>query len=689
MAHRGTRGSWARRSAAVCLAVALAAGGCSGGDDEAGPTTSSTVPLAGEIELTLDRPDICEHIGGGGCLLPFPSDHLTVADATTETGRRVAIDPAATPVNVDGVAVDPTEWNRSDGFSSGSPLLLVLPGLDPAASGLGPITDIGASLDDDAPIVLLDTVTGERVPHWAELDTAAVGAGEDQPTAPPAVAGEETTLIIRPARNLRHGHRHAVGVRGLVDGDGEALPVADGFRAYRDRLGTDVEAVEARRPAMEAVFSDLGAAGVDRGDLQMAWDLTVRSTADVTGRLLAMRDDAFDSLGDEAPAFSVEEVTAEGAPPGAQVVSGLFTAPSYLTGDGGPGSTLANGDDPDGVPTRSGEREARFICVVPTAPAAPGAGVLYGHGLLGGAEEALSVGALAVPLLGITVCGADWIGMAREDVPAILGVLGDFSEFRIVPDRLQQAHLEFLLLGRLLAHPDGFASDPAFAGADGEPVLDGDVLFVGSSQGGILGGATSAVATDWDRAALLVPAQNYSTLLERSVNFDQFATSVSAAYPDPVDRQILVALAQQLWDRGENNGYSQNLTSDPLPGAEAKTVMLLASFGDHQVANVATDVLARTADIPLRDPGLAPGRSPDEEPFWGIERIDDWPRSGSQYVMWDFGTPPPPTANIPPRAGDDPHGSAAEEPQALLAIVAFLTEDEWGDPCPSGEACAS
>ena len=67
-------------------------------------------------------------------------------------------------------------------------------------------------------------------------------------------------------------------------------------------------------------------------------------------------------------------------------------------------------------------------------------------------------------------------------------------------------------------NPDGFLSDPAFH-ADGTtlaspPVIDTSKLYYnGNSQGGILGGALTAVSPDFTRASLGVPAMGYSTLL--------------------------------------------------------------------------------------------------------------------------------------------------------------------------------
>src|SRR4051812_14972278 len=62
---------------------------------------------------------VCDPIDPAHCLLPFPNDFFTAADATAATGRRVHLSPLALPTNVAGKPWDPTEWNRNDGFSPG------------------------------------------------------------------------------------------------------------------------------------------------------------------------------------------------------------------------------------------------------------------------------------------------------------------------------------------------------------------------------------------------------------------------------------------------------------------------------------------------------------------------------------------------------------------------------------------
>jgi hypothetical protein len=640
-------------------------------------------PYAGSIAVDLPTdPQTCDPLEPSArCLLPFPNDYFTVRDGSVETGRRVDLAAAATPANAAGVHIDPTELNRNDGFSPGSALVALLPGIDLAASGAAPITDMGSSLDRDAPIVVIDAKTGRRHPYWAEIDSRAPDDAH-------------RLLFVRPAKNFREGHRYVVAIRNVVDGAGQPIQPSDVFRAYRDRLDTGIDAIEGRRAHMDDLFRRLRRAGVDRDGLVLAWDFTVASGENLSERLLAMRDDAFRQLGSAAPRFTVTGNVPSTRANLAREVSGTFEIPNYLTGSGGPGALLNNGNGPESspIPARNGTYTARFICTIPTSAVGADGGanptrmMLYGHGLLGSAREALGASSRYAGVTNTTTCATWWIGMSEEDIGVVLQALGDMSAFRSLPDRLQQSMLNFLFLGRLMKHPDGFSSDPAFQAADGTPLLDPrNLTFNGVSQGGILGGALTAVAQDWTRSFLGVPAMNYSTLLDRSVDFDPFSVVFDPNYPDWVDRQLAILLAQMLWDRGENDGYAQHLTDNPYRRTPKHRVMLYEAFGDHQVANVATEVMARTIDAELRVPALAPGRSPDVEPFWGIDTTGRLPDSrGSYLVVWDFGTPAPPLGNVPNRAGTDPHGQGRDQLEVLTLATTFLEQGRLVDTCGGG-----
>ncbi len=594
---------------------------------------------------------------------------------STATGRRVAIARESMPATVEGSHIDTARQNRNDGFSPGAAGFVLFPGVDPVGSNLPPVTDIARSLDADSGSVVVDATTGERWPHWSEVDSNAP-------------SDDNRGLFVRPAVNYPDGHRIVIGLRSLVDAAGDPIEPTDAFRAYRDHLESDIAEVEARRPAMERIFADLEAVGVDRYDLTIAWEFTVISTESLTGPVLHMRDDAFERLGDDVPAFTVASVADE-RDRDRVVIEGTFDVPLYLAGDGTTGNGLNLVDDPD-LPTVNGTWTAPYRCQITGATSAdePGAGVVYGHGLLGTHRQATSAGpTLLAENHNYVVCGTDLIGMAEEDISNAVESLTDTSNFSTLADRLLQGHLNFLFLGRLLKHPEGFAADPAFQTAAGERLIDTEELYYyGISQGGIMGPVSTAISLDWDRGVFGVPAINYSTLLNRSIDFDTYQAVLDPNLPDKLDQAIALLVIQMLWDRGEGNGYANHFT-DPLPGVGEKFALIQGALGDHQVANAAMEVMARSMGASVVWPAVAEGRSTHVEPFWGIPRIDAFPFDGSAVVQFDSGAPLPPITNTPPRDGTDPHEDTRRAPAAYDQIAAFLQPDGMivdtcgGSPC--------
>jgi hypothetical protein len=648
--------------------VALLAGGWVQGVADARPAQ----------EAPVDAHGACDFLDPAKCLYPFPNDYFTVPDRSTDTGRRVQFSPDSMPRNAAGVPIDPTEWNRNDGFSPGSAVLTVVPGLDLARTGAAPETDIGQSLHANAPIVLLDATSGRRIPYWAELDQSAP-------------AGDQRALVVRPAVNFREGHRIVVGLRRLRDASGATIEPGDAFRAYRDGTKTTDPTVEERRPHMQDVLKALDGAGVKRDDLFLAWDFTVASRRNLSERMLHIRDDAFQSLGTTAPAFQVTQVENDVDTHVARRVSGTFTVPNYLTGDGGPGNAFNTGED--GLPQRNGDYTAPFTCIIPRTALKPDGTVararpaVYGHGLLGSESEvsAGNVRAMANEH-NFVYCATRWIGLSQEDIGNAVSVLGDLSRFPTIADRLQQGILDTLFLGRLMIAGGGFASNPAFQ-SQGKSVIDTKELFFdGNSEGGIMGGAATAVAQDWTRAVIGVGAMNYSTLLQRSTDWDTYKAIFDPAYPDPTDHVLTIGIIQMLWDRGEADGYAQHLTRDPYPKTPTHQVLIDEAFGDHQVANVATEVEARSIGAHVHRPALARGRSTARHQLWGMEELDA-PYDGSALVVWDSGSPAPPAGNVAPRDGADPHGDPRRSREARQQKSDFLKRNGrvvdlcGGKPC--------
>ncbi|MEA2306281.1 MAG: hypothetical protein QOH43_3561 [Solirubrobacteraceae bacterium] len=721
---------------------------------------SPACPVPVQVDLTnADRCDFLDAVpadqpGGTSpaaqCLLPFPNDWFTVADPSTVTGRRVAFSAASMPANTAGTHIDPAEYDRADGFSPGQEIVVRVPGLDTpqafARTGAVPVTDMAQSFRRDQPVVVINARTKQRQLIWAELDSTA---------GDPA----HTALLIRPGRNWREGDRYIVALRNLEDAAGATLPAPQGFAVYRDRLATGQPLVEGRRKHMEGLFDDLADAGIGRRDLYLAWDFTVASARSLAGRMLAVRDDAFAQLGDHnladrriqgrAPDFAVTpkaatytsgsdadgswdygacaQATCTDAERAAgkdsriaRRVTGTVTVPCYLDQPGCPSgsrfhySTASPGPYDTPVQLPGNTYSARFVCKVPRAsvngPVATGnRAAIYGHGLLGNPFSEINQSQISDMAFGhrLVYCATTWIGMASEDIPNAVAILQDLSRFPTLADRVQQGVLDFLFLGRAEIHPQGFASDPAFQDATGAPVIDtstGRMHYDGNSQGGIIGGQLIAVAPDLDRGALGVPGMNYSTLLQRSVDFNTYAQVLYAAYPDHLDRALYLSMLQMLWDRAEANGYAQHMTDEPYPGTPPHEVLLQAGYGDHQVANVAAEVEARTIGAKLSTPALTPGRSPDVTPFYGIAPITRYPYAGSALTMFDsgplrpdpanpgaqLGTPSPPTGNTPPSIGVDPHEFPRRTPSGQQQKSDFftpggkVTEVCGGAPCFSG-----
>lgn len=626
-------------------------------------------------------PGHCDPIDTTQCLTPFPDDFFTVRDATSPTGRRVHFSADVMPVNTSGVSIDPTDWNRNDGYSPGSEIIVNVPGINLAKTGAAPITDIARSLAPEAPIVLLDTTTRQRVPYWAELDTW----NHDQSTR---------ALVIRPARDFGESHHIVVALRNMKDASGNVIAASPAFQVFRDHRPSVDPAVFTRRQAMDRILAQLEGAGVRRQRLYLAWDFTVASQQGLSGRMLHMRDDAYAALGSGVPASQITSIDENPNPNVARRVRGTFDVPVYLTNGGAPGGRMVL--DAQGMPIRTGTFHAAFRCLIPASAAAggtarPGRGVVYGHGLLGSTSE-IEGFASFIDQYDIVLCATPEIGMASEDLPNVASAIGDFSNFGSIPDRLQQGMLNTQFLARLLKDPRGFGSDPAFrVGAPASSsIVPNEVFYNGNSQGGIFGGAATAISKEWTRAVLGVPGMNYSELLPRSVDFDSFLLLVSATYPDERVHTLIVAMIQMLWDRGEPDAYAQHMIHDPYPGTPNHQVLMIEAFGDHQVANISTETEARTIGAFVHQPAIAPGRSNDVTPMWGIPAVPSSPFGGSVLQLWDFGTPAPPIESVPPESpqyGSDPHGAARNVPAVRDEVSLFLQVngafvDECGaQPC--------
>src|SRR6202035_4151769 len=577
-----------------------------------------------------------------------------------------------------------------------------------AAMHTVPISHLARYTEANAPVVVIDASTGQRWPIWVEIDST--------------VKPEKANLEIHPAVNFASGDRYIVALRNLKNAKKEHLQAPEGFRYYRDNLPSSEEKVNARRAHFEELFSKLAAAGIGRSSLYLAWDFTVASDQNNAGRELSMRNAAFSALGDNnladgvvegtSPTFAVTEVENEPNPGQiARRVKGTFVVPCFLFPSCAPGGTMVL--SAEGTPIQSGVWSANFDCIIPIAATTEAGGSarpsLYGHGLFGSASEVASGPQRSLSQgHDIVQCATDEIGMSESDLPSVVQALQNLSSFPKITDRLQQGLLDELYLGRAMISPSGFTTDAAFHqdGTLATPsVLNISHLYYnGNSQGGIMGGALTAISPDFTRASLGVPAMNYSVLLPRSVDFDEFAAILYPSYPDEEARPLTFDMMQMLWDRGEPDGYAERMTSNPLPDTPPHQVLMDVAFGDHQVSDYQADVEARTIGASAHSPVLFNGRWPQTSVLWNEPAIARYPYTSSAIYYWDggpiresspgsgkfVGTEPPPYENLPNRSGEDPHSLPRATPAEQQLVSDFFegaikkTDSCNLGPCYSG-----
>jgi len=694
--------------------------------------SAAITPASAVQAPSLRRP--CDQTDKALCLLPFPNDYFTTTDPTTATGRRIDFQLGEMPRSILGKPIDPTEWNRNDGFSPGSMVLTFVPGLDLhqtwGTTGLvsprngGPndprdhISDIGRYTAAGAPIMIVDATTGLRWPFWSELDMNA------------STKATERLLILRPAKNFLEGHRYLVALRTMRDATGKVIPAGAQFAAYRKgkcKLLTDPTFDTSRCGHVNAVINQIQVAetlrgnAFDRSKLFLAWDFTVASERNLSERVLHIRNDAFKKLGDTnlddgiiqgtSPKFKITTITDKpGDTSRLRQVEGTITVPNYLDLPPQPpvdqipfpvpnnpiGDTLPGQAIPgirflyglNGLPRQNPlfpTINVPFVCTIPRAATAtdPAHAMLYGHGLLGSRFESAGGSTDRDRERNFMPCAVNWMGFAEYDVAGALITLLDPSNMPSMIDRAQQGFLDFLYFGRALAHPQGLATNAAFKDATGHPLFQtGQLFYDGNSQGAIMGGALTALGVDFTRSVIGVTGMNYSTLLNRSSDWEgplvdpanpglpSYSSFLYTMFPNKQEQQLVMAILQMLWDRGEADGYAQHMTTDPLPNTPAHHVLMHAALGDFQVTNFSAEVEARTIGARVMDTALTPDRNWEINPYFGLTpmprdgsgAIAPW--NGSALVFWDSGNLLPPNANIPPsEEGGDPHEDPRRDPR--------------------------
>ena len=631
--------------------------GC--GDEKAADDTSAGTAV---VEADWD----CDPIAPTRCGLPFPSTYFMTPSEDSRTGFQVALGETTIPANIDGKTTSPRFLNEKDGFSPLTPLITHFEYA--TAEGMVSHTDIARYLDADAKTLVFDLETGERVPHFAEVD-----ASTD--------ADYARMLMIHPVVPLTHGGRYVVGIQGVVDTEGALVEPSEAFIELRDGVTSDDPRVESRRELYDSlIFPALTAQGVERGDVQLAWDFVVASQENITGKALWMRQDLYERIEAEA---STSSMRFSMSPTGPRRVKGRLTCRSRTLMD-----RARCQPREDGMPFANGSTEVPFTIIVPKTAVEdprPLPLIQYGHGLLGGQGEVQN-GYLSefANTHGYIIFATDWTGMKEEDAgPISLMLVTDLAKFAMIPERSQQGFVEKLatmkmMKGVMLSEPELMEPDPDDESAMVSLIDPDRAYYYGNSQGAILGGAYIGLSDQFERATLGVGGMPYHLLLNRSADFDPFFLIFKTMYPDPLDVQFILAMNQTIWDAGEAAGYAHTVNGSPIANTPAKDVLLHIAIADAQVTPLGAHIMARSYGAPLID---EPAR-----PVWGLETVSGG-HEGSALVEFDYGLVAP-VENIPPDKEDDPHETPRRDEAGQLQMHTFFQtgrveqfcEGPCGDP---------
>lgn len=589
-----------------------------------------TLSCGDEAPQTI--PDHCDPLVPEFCAFPFPSNRWLVDDPSMPSGKRVEIHPLALPLADNGAQMLGEPLRYSDGFSPGNELITFLPGM--SLEGLADADHIEASLEPGSLTVIIDEATGERVPHWAELDMRSSNP-------------EQRALLIRPAVRLEDEHTYIVAVRGVVDEAGAVIPPSPAFVALRDGKRFPHPSIAARRARYVEILAALEGAGVPRESLQIAWDMTVSSQENQTARMLHVRDVGLEQLGLATPDFVIDDVVDAPQAGVARQIDGHVTVPLFLDDDVvGSRAVL----DEEGLPMQNGEASFPFRVLI-TENAVTGETdpvIQYGHGLFGRYQDVSRSDFVALAnSMGAVCVSVDWLGMTTYDAAQIASIVlsGKLEDFVTVPDRGMQGMLNamYALRAVRLGLPSHTSTE-----IEGAPVFSpGATYFVGNSLGGIYGSTYASLSPDLERAVLFVPGQPFSLLLPRAEPYELFKNFLDMSYAsDMRQHPYMLALLQMLWDRVEPTGFSNHVLDDPFPGSASPDVLLVDAIGDPSVTTRGARIMARTMGLT----SLAPAN----REVYGVPESTD-PVARRAFLEVSFGLPPEPVFNISVPQTPNPH----------------------------------
>jgi hypothetical protein len=629
----------------------------------------------------------CDPLDPSNCMFPFPNNFWL-------REGKISFNSTSLPLDQHGHSIDPNKggWNLLDGFSPLQAAVTFFDQLtDESIQNLPRLWSVGSSMLSSSPTILLNNKNGTRVAHWCELDESL----EFDPSRPKKLK----SLLLWPAQRLEDSTNYIIGLSGIRDSSGALVQPSQAFLALRDNITTTDPSIELRRAHFESIFAALAQSGFARSSLQLAWDFSTGSRFSLNNAMVSARNDALQRVGPAGPAFRITKVQTNYSADIDKLVEGVMSLPLYLNRECRGWLDFCTDVrlvlDSNGNAVYQKLVEFTWIALIPrslTVPGAkPGAVMQYGHGLFGdkaeityGSEEALRQDANAQ---GWVLVASDWLGLAEADEPGVADMLAtDLTNFAMVPDRCTQGMVNALLLMRLAG--SGLRNNKEFV-YNGQSVISSDPaqrIYMGNSQGGILGGVYMALSTDVTRGVLGVTGSPYTLLLPRSADFVALFDVMSARYPVDTDRLFLLSLIQLLWDRAEPSGYLHAISRDLFPSTPPHRVVIQYGLGDAQVSWLGALTIGRSVQAGGSAVFTSNVREGNETLF-GFSFVSDSEAvsTGHMMVGFDFGVPQVPFVSQPPNKTTDTHDCPRHFVYAREMQISFFANgtvtNTCGGPC--------
>jgi len=553
---------------------------------DAGSDATVTPDTAGEVETTTE-PDVCNPIAWAwGCLLPYPSNVFTEADASTATGLRVTIPEKALPRIGGEFPFNPLGLFPADGFPMGTPLVAVFPsGVDPAVLTRHFDAPERSLEPTQTTTLVLRASDGEPVLHFAELDVNSEDATRQ-------------ALVLRPMQALAPNTRYIVAMRGLVTPSGSATLAPTSFQELRS--GAAATGGDARLAALQehydaSIFPVLETAGWPRSEVQLAWDFTVGTESGDRSAAMAVAEGWLSAEG--APAVTVDAVQADPSADIALRIDAHFDMVNVLDGtDATWGALLQR--DASGAVAGNGVRRVDVVIAVPNSVASLGTGaaqvpvLVMGHEFFGEAQEVVGpVYAATLEALQAVGVATNWIGMDTDAVTDILTDIQNEPEAGLrFTDRVHQALVNFRGLRAVIEGP---LAEIAELQRDGAPIYDPTAVhFYGAGQGHILGASLLGLDSGFASGVLVGGAGGFSTIFSRARNFSLFINILRGKVDTELELQKLLALSMFAMERIDS------LKVQPW----AMSVLMQHAIGSSESPIMATRAQARSMGVPLLSP---------------------------------------------------------------------------------------